>query len=102
MLTRLMKPFAVALPILFAFFLFAFGPVAPARAQGPAHKNWAQRHPTATGVGAAILTHHALKVAAAKRKRNHQKLTWAERHPTLSAIGVGAATTHVIKKTTHH
>jgi hypothetical protein len=60
-------------------------------------KNWAQRHPTMTGVGAAWATHHALKVSAARKKRRGQKLNWAERHPTMSGIGVGTATHHVIK-----
>ncbi len=105
MLTRILKPFAAIMPMLFVFSLIAAGPITDAKAQAaapvPVHKNWVQRHPTATGIGAAIATHHALKVAAAKRKKRGQKLNWAERHPTLSAIGVGAATTHVIKKSTH-
>jgi len=64
------------------------------------HRNWAQRHPTATGIGAAWATHHALKVSAANKKRNHRRLNWAERHPTLSGIGVGMGTHHVIKRST--
>jgi hypothetical protein len=60
-------------------------------------KNWAQRHPTMTGVGAAWATHHALKVSAARKKRRGQKLNWAERHPTMTGVGVGATTRHVIK-----
>jgi len=70
-----------------------------ARAQTTAvhRKNWAQRHPTMTGVGAAWATHHALKVSAARKKRRHQKLNWAERHPTMTGVGVGTATRHVIK-----
>ena len=64
----------------------------------PAHKpNFIQRHPTMTGIGAGIATHHALKVAARNAKLHHKKLNWAERHPTLSAIGAGALTRHEIK-----
>jgi hypothetical protein len=62
--------------------------------------NWAQRHPTLTGVGAGVATHHALKVSAARKKARGQRLNWAERHPTLSGMGVGTATHHVIKKHT--
>jgi len=65
-------------------------------------KNWIQRHPTMTAIGAAIVTHHALKVAAKNAKAHGKRLNWAERHPTLSAIGVGVATHHIIKKTTPH
>ena len=60
-------------------------------------KNWIQRHPTLTGIGAAVATHHALKVSARNRKLHGQHLNWAQRHPTLSAIGVGTVTHHVIK-----
>jgi hypothetical protein len=70
-------------------------------AQNPApHKNFIQRHPTATGFAAGMVTHHELKVAAARDKRRHHKLNWAERHPTLSAIGVGAVTRHEVIKHT--
>ena len=70
----------------------------PALAGHP--RNFIQRHPTATGVTAAIATHHALKVAARNRKAHGQRLNFAERHPTLSAIGVGGVTRHEIKKHT--
>jgi hypothetical protein len=63
-------------------------------------KNWIQRHPTATGVGVGLATHHALKVSAARKKARGQKLSWAERHPTLTGIGAGATTRHMIKKHT--
>jgi hypothetical protein len=77
----------------------------PVHAQQPTaavthKKNWVQRHPTATAIGAAIVTHHALKVAAKNAKAHGKKLNWAERHPTLTAIGAGVATHHIIKKTT--
>ncbi len=76
---------------------------APVLAQAPAHhKNFAQRHPTMTGIGAGLATHHALKVAARNAKMHHKKLNFAERHPTLSAIGVGGVTRHEIKKHTPH
>jgi hypothetical protein len=68
----------------------------------PTHhsKNWMQRHPTLTGIGAAVATHHALKVSAARKKARGQKLNWAERHPTMTGIGAGTATHHVIKSHT--
>jgi len=90
-----------------AFFcaLFLLGSVTvacpqAAHAQTPTvhRKNWIQRHPTLTAVGAGIATHHALKVAARNAKRHGKRLNWAERHPTLSAIGVGAVTRHEIVK----
>lgn len=84
-------------------FGLAFAAPIPSMAQSAAmahKKNWVQRHPTATAIGAAALTHHALKVAAARDKARGKRLNWAERHPTLSAIGVGVATHHIIKKHT--
>lgn len=60
-------------------------------------KNWVQRHPTLTGIGAGMATHRALKISAARKKARGQKLNWAERHPTLTGIGAGTATRHVIK-----
>jgi hypothetical protein len=63
-------------------------------------KNWIQRHPTATGFGVGLATHHALKVSAARKKARGQKLSWAERHPTLTSVGVGVTTRHIIKKHT--
>lgn len=84
-------------------------PALPARAQSHAaivahkrHLNWVQRHPTLTAIGAGVVTHHALKVAARNAKMHGKRLNWAERHPTLSAIGVGAVTHHEIKKHTPH
>lgn len=69
----------------------------------PMHRpNVIQRHPTLTGIGAGLATHHALKVAARNRKMHGQKLNFAQRHPTLSGIGVGAATRGVIKARTAH
>jgi len=86
--------------------MIAVGSVGRASAQSAQpvaqHKNWIHRHPVATGFIAGVATHHALKVSAARKKRNHQKLNWAERHPTLSAIGVGGVTTHVLKKQNQH
>ncbi len=70
----------------------------PALAGHP--KNWLQRHPTLTGLGAAAATHHALKVSARNRKLHGQKLNFAQRHPTLSALGAGELTHHEIKKHT--
>ena len=58
------------------------------------HHSFIHRHPTVSGIGAGVATHHALKVAARNAKRHHKKLNWAERHPTLSAIGAGMATHH--------
>ena len=48
------------------------------------HHNWVQRHPTATSVGAGVLTHHALKVAAKNDKAQGKKLNWAERASSIS------------------
>jgi hypothetical protein len=86
--------------VAFGFTAFVI-PVQSHAATTTHHKNWAQRHPTLTAVGAGIATHHALKVAARRDKARGKKLNWAERHPTMSAIGVGAVTHHIIKKTTH-
>jgi hypothetical protein len=95
---RSVSTLAVALSLLSTTAL-----VAPsvARAVPPAHKkNWVQRHPTMTGIGAGVATHHILKVSAAHKKANGQKLNFAERHPTLTGIGVGMTTRHIIKKHT--
>ena len=91
--------------LLAAALTFGFGvvgqSVSMAAAPQPVHKkNWIQRHPTLTGIGAGLATHHALKVAAARDKARHRKLNWAERHPTLSGMGVGVVTHHEIKKHT--
>ena len=83
---------AVTLALLFPAALTR--PVAAA----PVHKkNFVQRHPTLTGIGAGMATHRALKISAARKKARGQKLNWAERHPTLTGIGAGTATRHVIK-----
>src|SRR5579884_3158271 len=89
-------------------FVFAFGMAGFQGAHGafaqnpPVHhkKNWVQRHPTLTAIGAGVATHHALKVSAKNAKAHGKRLNWAQRHPTLSAIGVGAVTRHEIKKHT--
>jgi len=90
--------------LLAATLTFGFGVVGQsisiAAPPPPHHKNWIQRHPTMTAIGAGWATHHALKKAAARDKAGHKKLNWAERHPTLSALGVGAVTHHAIKKHT--
>jgi hypothetical protein len=97
---RGLSAFVVALTLLFTTALVVPS-VAPAAAATRHRKlNWAQRHPTMTGIGAGVATHHALKVSAARKKARGQKLNWAERHPTMSGIGVGTATHHVIKKHT--
>gem|GEM_PF-807304 len=75
---------------------------APASIYAQHDKNWVQRHPTLTGIGAGIATHHMLKVSAAHAKARGQKLNWAQRHPTLSAFGAGIGTHHIIKHTTPH
>ena len=95
MTLRTRKTALALLPATLALMLPAFGQVTH-------HKNWVQRHPTLTGIGAGVATHHALKVAAARDKARGKRLNWAERHPTLTGIGVGAATRHVIKKHTPH
>ena len=66
------------------------------------HHNFIQRHPTMTGIGAGLATHHALKVAAHNAKMHGKHLNWAERHPTISALGAGALTRHEIKAHTAH
>jgi hypothetical protein len=63
-------------------------------------KNWIQRHPTMTGIGAGMATHRALKISAARKKARGQKLNFAERHPTLTGMSAGVATRHIIKKHT--
>ncbi len=86
--------------------MFALIPAAlalsvPAFAQQP-HQNFVQHHHKMVAIGAALATHHALKVAAHNAKMSGKHLNFAERHPTLSAIGVGAATNHEIKAHTAH
>ncbi len=83
--------------------LALLAPASFAQMAAPAHKpNFIQRHPTMTGIGAGIATHHALKVSARNAKMHGRKLNFAERHPTLSAIGVGGVTRHEIKAHTAH
>ena len=93
---RGLSAFMVALALLFTTAL-AVPSVAHAATNTAHKKNWVQRHPTLTGVGAGVATRHALKVSAARKKARGQKLNWAERHPTLTGIGAGTATRHVIK-----
>ena len=86
-----------------AFIPAALALMAPAFAQAPAHNpNFIQRHPTMTGIGAGIATHHALKVAAHNAKMHGKKLNFAERHPTMSGLGAGLFTRHEIKAHTAH
>ena len=82
--------------------LALLAPVTASFAQTAHKPNFIQRHPTMTGIGAGLATHHALKVAARNRKMHGQKLNFAERHPTMSAIGAGALTRHEIKAHTAH
>jgi hypothetical protein len=89
----------VALALLFTT-TFAVPSVSHAATPTQHKKNWVQRHPTLTGIGAAVATHHALKVSAARKKARGQKLNWAERHPTMTGVGVGTATHHIIKSHT--
>ena len=86
---------------LFALIPAALALAVPALAQQP-HLNPIQKHPTMTGIAAAVATHHALKVAAHNAKMHGKHLNFAERHPTLSAIGAGALTRHEIKAHTPH
>jgi hypothetical protein len=100
---RGLAAFTVALALWFttAFVVPSVARAAPTTTTATHHKkNWVQRHPTMTGIGAGVATHHALKVSAARKKARGQKLNWAERHPTLTGIGVGTTTRHVIKKHT--
>lgn len=102
MMIRKSRALAAIIPVLLALAVMSLS--VPTRAQAVHHahpKNWVQRHPTLTGIGAGVATHHALKVAAHNAKMHGKHLNWAERHPTLSAIGAGVATHHVIKATTH-
>ena len=88
MIIRNQKPLLALIPAMLAL-------AAPAFAQtAQPHLNGVQKHPTMVGVGAAVATHHALKVAAANAKRHHKHLNFAERHPTLSALGAGVAVHH--------
>ena len=93
---RSLAAFAVGLALLFTTTVVV--PSVAHAAPATTHKkNWVQRHPTLTGIGAGLATHHALKVSAARKKARGQKLNFAERHPTLTGLGVGTATRHVIK-----
>jgi hypothetical protein len=94
---RSLSAFAIALSLLSTTAL-----VAPsfARAATVHKKNWVQRHPTMTGIGAGVATRHALKMSAARKKARGQKLNFAERHPTMTGFGAGVATRHIIKKHT--
>lgn len=88
---------------LFALIPAALALMAPALAQAPVHNpNFVQRHPTMTGIGAGIATHHALKIAAHNAKMHGKKLNFAERHPTMSGVGAGLFTRHEIKAHTAH
>lgn len=82
--------------------LALLAPMTAAFAQTAHKPNFIQRHPTMTGIGAGLATHHALKVAAHNRKMHGQKLDFAQRHPTMAGIGVGAITRHEIKAHTAH
>jgi len=99
LIVKKQSPALIAAVVVFGLTLAA--PVSSFAATTTVHKkNWVQRHPTMTAIGAGWATHHALKVAAARDKARGKRLNWAERHPTMSAIGVGVVTHHVIKKHT--
>ena len=99
MILRTRKGALALIPVALAL----LAPATFAQTAAPAHRpNFIQRHPTMTGIGAGLATHHALKVAAQNAKLHHRKLNFAERHPTMSAIGVGAVTRHEIKAHTAH
>ncbi len=90
-----------ALTALLALILLV-GLVPMSVAQAPHKKNFAQRHPTMTSIGAGYAAYKAAKITGKNRARVGRKKNFAQRHPILTGMAAGMATHHMIKKSIKH
>lgn len=66
----------------------------------PHKKNFAQRHPTLTSVGAGYAAYKIAKTTGKNRQMHGGKKNFAQRHPIMTGVAAGMVTHHVIKKST--
>jgi len=76
----------------------AVGPVLPAVAQTRHHRNFAQKHPTLTGIGAGVGAYALAKKTGKNRVRAGRRPNFAQRHPVLSGVAAAAVAHHYAKK----
>jgi hypothetical protein len=80
-------------------FTLAISFATTAMAQHP--HNWAQRHPTMSGMAVGIGTTMYLKHKAAYDRAHGIRPNFAERHPYMSGMAAGGVTHHLLKKAAH-
>lgn len=61
-------------------------------------KNFAERHPTVTGVAAGVAAYKVAKKTGKNRKMAGQKRNFAQRHPVLTGVATGVTVRHYAKK----
>jgi hypothetical protein len=76
-------------------------PVLPVQAQTPHKRNFAQRHPTATGAAAGLGAYALAKKTGKARARNGRHRNFAQRHPVLTGVAAGMVAHHYAKKHRH-
>ena len=72
--------------------------VLPAQAQTTHHRNFAQRHPTATGAAAGIGAYALAKRTGRNRMAAGRHRNFAQRHPVLTGVAAGMVAHHYAKK----
>ncbi|HLV80468.1 MAG TPA: hypothetical protein VKT32_09305, partial [Chthonomonadaceae bacterium] len=104
--TRLLRVWTLALMLALGIGMMgATGVSATAWAQvthKKVHKNFAQRHPTMTSIGAGYAAYKVAKVTGHNRELHGRKKNFAQRHPFLTGMGAAAVTHHYIKKSMKH
>jgi hypothetical protein len=62
-------------------------------------KNFAQRHPNATGIVAGVAAYKIAKKTGKNRDRAGRKKNFAQRHPMMTGIATGVAARKMAKDT---
>lgn len=104
--TRLLRVWTLALMLAMAIGMMgATGVRSTAWAQTThkkVHKNFAQRHPTMTSIGAGYAAYKVAKVTGKNRAMHGGKKNFAQRHPFLTGVAAAGVTHHYIKKSMKH
>ena len=99
--TRLLRVWTLALMLAMAIGMMgATGVSSAAWAQTTHKKNFAQRHPTMTSIGAGYAAYKVAKVTGKNRALHGRKKNFAQRHPFLTGIAAAGVTHHYLKKST--
>ena len=74
------------------------GPLVSVQAQTHPHRNFAQRHPTATGAAAGLGAYALAKKTGNNRARAGRHRNFAQRHPVVTGVAAGMIAHHYAKK----